>query len=131
MSKHLTAAQLTELKTLLEARKATIEARLQEVQEGQSRSDHAREILLQDSDDLSHRASDREVDLVASDMGSVDLARINAALERMKNGTYGYCDECGCEIPYARLKLEPQTQHCVTCKGRWEKRTAAVPDARM
>ncbi len=121
MSKHLTAAQLTELKTLLEARKATIEARLQEVQEGQSRSDHAREILLQDSDDLSHRASDREV----------DLARINAALERMKNGTYGYCDECGCEIPYARLKLEPQTQHCVACKGRWEKRTAAVPDARM
>ena len=48
-----------------------------------------------------------------------------------ESGTYGECDECGCDIPFARLQIEPQTQHCVTCKSRWERETAAVPTARM
>lgn len=131
MSKHLTDAQLSELKALLEQRKAAIEQRLDQVQDGKSRAEHAREVLLQDGDDAPQRSSDREVDLAMSDMGAVDLARVNAALERMGNGSYGECEECGCDIPYARLKLEPQTQHCVDCKSKWEKDTASVPTARM
>ena len=45
MSKPLTAAQLQELKTLLEQRKAEIEGRLHEVRDGQTRAEHAREII--------------------------------------------------------------------------------------
>lgn len=131
MGKHLTTEQLAELQSLLEQRKAAIEGRLSEVHDGQSRTDHAREVLLQDGDDAPQRSSDREVDLHMSDMGAIDLARVNAALERIATGTYGECDECGCDIPFARLKLEPQTQHCVDCKSRWEKNTASVPTARM
>ena len=131
MGKHLSAAQLAELKSLLEQRKAEIEGRIDEVRDGQSRVEHARDIIETRGSVERQHSSDREVDLALSDMGAVDLARVNAALERIENGTYGECDECGCDIPFARLQIEPQTQHCVACKSRWERETAAVPTARM
>ncbi len=131
MSKPLTTEQRNELKALLEQHKAQIEDRLHEVQEGQSRSEHARELIATRGSVERQHSSDLEVDMAMSDMGAVELARINAALERMELGTYGICEECGCHIPYERLKLEPPTQHCVACKARWEHETGATPKSNM
>ncbi len=127
----LSPAQIDELKQVLEGRKTAIQARLVEVQDGKSRVEHAREILQQDDDDAPQRESAREVSLAASDMGEVDLARVNGALMRIANGTYGICDACDCPIPYARLQVEPQTQHCVACKSEWEQSHGVVPTAKM
>ena len=127
----LSPAQIDELKQVLEARKTAIQVRLVEVQDGKSRVEHAREILQQDDDDAPQRESAREVSLAASDMGEVDLARVNGALMRIANGTYGICDACDCPIPYARLQVEPQTQHCVACKSEWEQSHGVVPTAKM
>jgi DnaK suppressor protein len=63
----------------------------------------------------------REVDQALTEMDADDLTRIARALKAMADGSYGECGECGCAIPFERLKIEPQTEHCVTCKGRWEK----------
>lgn len=41
--------------------------------------------------------------------------RIEAALKRMDEGEYGYCAECGEEIPRPRLELDPTAAHCVEC----------------
>lgn len=41
--------------------------------------------------------------------------RINAAFLRMKEGEYGYCADCGEDIPVKRLELDPTVQTCVTC----------------
>ena len=127
----LSPTQIDELKQALEARKEAIQARLDEVQDGKSRVEHAREVLQQDGDDAPQRGSDREVSLATSDMGAVDLARVNGALARIANGTYGLCDACDCPIPYARLQVEPQTQHCVACKSEWEQSHGLVPKAKM
>ena len=62
----------------------------------------------------------REVDSRLSRIDAEDLARIDRALEAMDEGSYGLCDECGCAIPFERLKIEPMTQHCVACKSAWE-----------
>ena len=131
MRTRLNASQLAELQAVLLQRKADIEQRLQQVHGGQTRAEHARTVLLQDGDDAPQRSSDREVDLALSDMGAVDLARIQAALDRMDAGVYGVCDECGEEIGFARLQLEPQTSHCVNCKSRWEKETGKATFHRM
>ena len=130
-SSPLSPAQITELQQALETRQAEIQARLTEMQGGKSRVEHAREVLQQDGDDAPQRDSDREVSLATSDMGAVDLARVNGALARIANGTYGLCDACDCPIPYARLQVEPQTQHCVACKSEWEKNQGIVPTAKM
>jgi DnaK suppressor protein len=43
------------------------------------------------------------------------IARIIAALERMDKGEFGYCLDCGDEIPYARLQADPTAHLCVSC----------------
>ncbi len=43
------------------------------------------------------------------------LEEITDALERIKQGSYGRCEECRCPIPKARLQALPYTRHCVAC----------------
>ena len=43
------------------------------------------------------------------------LQRIEAALGRIEDGEYGYCAECGDEIPPKRLAIEPTIERCVDC----------------
>lgn len=44
------------------------------------------------------------------------LLNIEAALEKIKNGTYGLCEKCNQRIPIEILKLNPETQWCSKCK---------------
>lgn len=43
------------------------------------------------------------------------LKAIEAALKRIDADDYGWCDECGEEIPIGRLKLDPCAMRCVAC----------------
>jgi DnaK suppressor protein len=47
-----------------------------------------------------------------------ELGRIDTALERLKEGEYGYCVSCGEEIAPKRLELDPAVPVCVICAGR-------------
>ena len=44
-----------------------------------------------------------------------DLVRIDAAERRLRDGDYGYCNECGEEIPDGRLEIDPMAESCVNC----------------
>jgi DnaK suppressor protein len=46
------------------------------------------------------------------------LADVDRALEKLDDGTYGRCDECGRAIPAARLEAVPATAYCVECSAR-------------
>ncbi len=48
------------------------------------------------------------------------LDQIEAAIERIEDGSYGYCDECGVKIPDARLQAIPYTAQCVRCASQRE-----------
>ena len=75
------------------------------------------------SADWSEQASERENDEVLESLGNSseqELALIKFALLRIENGTYFQCDECGEEIPTARLELLPFTAHCVNCAEKIE-----------
>jgi DnaK suppressor protein len=48
----------------------------------------------------------------------VELARIDAALERLGGGEYGYCVTCGQAIEPKRLELDPSTPLCLGCARR-------------
>ena len=41
--------------------------------------------------------------------------RLQAALGRMEEGEYGYCEDCGDEIAAGRLRLDPSVTRCVEC----------------
>ncbi len=38
-----------------------------------------------------------------------------AALHRLDEGEFGYCDDCGDAIAEARLKTNPALMHCISC----------------
>ncbi len=44
------------------------------------------------------------------------LKNIVAALDRIENGTYGYCENCQKEINIERLKAYPEANTCINCK---------------
>ena len=44
-----------------------------------------------------------------------DLVRIEAAQRRLRDDEYGYCEECGEEIPDGRLAIDPMAEFCVNC----------------
>jgi DnaK suppressor protein len=60
---------------------------------------------------------DRELDLVLSAQARAAAAEIDRALEKIQNGTYGLCEQCGQQIPEARLQALPQAALCVACKS--------------
>ena len=43
------------------------------------------------------------------------LAEIDAAAERLADGTYGVCARCGAAVPDARLEARPTARTCVAC----------------
>jgi len=48
------------------------------------------------------------------------LKKIDEALERINNGTFGICESCGEEISLKRLEARPVTTLCIDCKTRQE-----------
>jgi DnaK suppressor protein len=60
---------------------------------------------------------DREMDLVLSAQARAAAVEIDRALAKIDAGTYGTCEQCGRDIPVARLQALPQATLCVTCKS--------------
>ena len=57
--------------------------------------------------------------LMASKSGRL-LYHIDEALRRIKDGTFGKCQECGEEISTARLEAVPHARLCIACKEKEE-----------
>lgn len=79
------------------------------------------------SADWNEQATERENDEVLESLGNAaerELANINAALKRIEDGSYFYCEDCGDDIPPARLELLPFSTLCVSCAEDLEYRSA-------
>jgi len=50
-----------------------------------------------------------------------NLQEVDLALEKIKKGTYGLCEECHKEIDQARLKAMPTARWCLSCKNKLNK----------
>jgi DnaK suppressor protein len=53
-----------------------------------------------------------------------DIAQVDRALDRLANGSYGLCSDCGQPIPPKRLEARPTATLCVSCQGKREAREA-------
>ena len=74
--------------------------------------------------DLADRAStetDRSIELRARDRQRKLIAKIDAALSRIEDGTYGYCDETGEPISLKRLEARPIATLSIEAQERHER----------
>ena len=60
---------------------------------------------------------DRELDLHLSAQAHAAIEEIDAALDKITAGTYGFCESCGSPVPKARLEALPHARLCVSCKS--------------
>lgn len=75
-----------------------------------------------DPTDRATQESDRNFELRIRDRERKLMNKVKEALERLDNGEFGICEECGEEISEARLKARPVTTLCIDCKMEAEKR---------
>ncbi len=111
---------LDRFKKLLEEEKRKIIKHLEELEE------HA-------ENDLDNTAGvGDQLDLAALEMSQASLQKmgkreqsllnkINLAIAKIDEGTYGECEECGEDIAVARLEARPVAQLCIDCKTLQEK----------
>jgi DnaK suppressor protein len=81
--------------------------------------------------DLADRASsetDRAIELRARDRQRKLISKIDAALQRIEDNTYGYCEETGEPISLKRLEARPIATLSVEAQERHEKREKVYRD---
>lgn len=76
---------------------------------------------VQDIGDISANTYTRQILLSLNDGQRTILQEIDEALDRIKDGEYGICIECGDAIGKKRLEVRPQAKYCVDCKTEIEK----------
>ena len=72
----------------------------------------------------------QEVDLALMQMKSETLKKIDQALMRLEEGTYGRCQECETEIPAPRLRALPFASLCRECQQETENDARARREAK-
>jgi len=85
----------------------------------------------QNHPDLADRASsetDRAIELRARDRQRKLIAKIEAAIQRIDDGTYGYCEETGEPISLKRLEARPIATLSVEAQERHERRERVYRD---
>ncbi|MGA1840626.1 MAG: RNA polymerase-binding protein DksA [bacterium] len=75
---------------------------------------------LPDFADQSSFESDRNFLLRLRDRERRLLAKIDDALQRIEDGSFGICEECGKDIGIKRLKARPVVTLCIECKTKQE-----------
>jgi DnaK suppressor protein len=76
---------------------------------------------LADEVDVIQVNEDREMNFATRSLLVERANRLAEALERLRGGDYGTCQECGEAIAPARLKVMPEVTTCVRCQDRIER----------
>jgi RNA polymerase-binding protein DksA len=70
--------------------------------------------------DIGSDNFEQEFTLSLMENDGATLSHIETSLERIEEGSYGQCDECGVKIPKARLNAIPYAVLCIKCAERVE-----------
>ena len=73
----------------------------------------AKETQVEDSIDAVGSSENQALNFRMDTVASEELAQVQAALQRVEDGTYGTCVDCGRAISDARLEALPWTPYCV------------------
>ena len=118
-----------ELKQMLEERRREIQAEVQgKMRDVRAAGEVGKLNEVFDAVESSEADIQEDIELALIQMKSETLNKINEALRRLDEGTYGNCFECGDEIAEARLRALPFAVRCKDCE---EARETAEQRERM
>jgi DnaK suppressor protein len=110
--------ELEKYRRLLEQKKAELS---DELAKARSAEEETTEESTQDIADKAVSSYTREFLYSLTDGERTVLLRIDEALNRIDDGTYGFCLNCGTQMSDKRLAAVPWAPHCVDCQELAEK----------
>ncbi len=110
---HLTEAQIAELSAELDRVLRKLERSMRSTAEAMRpvKLDQTAVGRLSRIDSLQNQGLIRNL----QEREQAKLGQVVTAFQRMEDGTYGACVECGGEIPFERLMVFPETPTCTPC----------------
>jgi DnaK suppressor protein len=128
----LNAEQSTTMRARLRERASQLRAEIRNTLERSADETHVRIAeQARDTEDDSFSNLIVDLNLAEIDRDAGELRRIDTALARINEGSYGQCESCGQEIPQARLQAEPTALRCVKCQELFEKTHAVGATPRL
>jgi len=122
MKQILQARQLDELRSSMNARAAQLR---EEIRQTLLKSDEEQYAMIADQvhdlEDDSFADLMVDVNLAEIDRDLEELRLIDAAMLRMRDGSYGRCGQCGSPIDFDRLRAAPFASRCFDCQSAFER----------
>lgn len=109
----LNEKQLQELKEVLEKEAGELEAQLSSVSKTKDFGSDVETDFSQEADEAEEFANN----LGLQDTLKERLQNIEEALDKMSRGEYGKCENCGKDISFELLKVNPESKLCKDCKS--------------
>ncbi|HJY38538.1 MAG TPA: TraR/DksA family transcriptional regulator [Steroidobacteraceae bacterium] len=124
--------QTATMKARLRERAAQLRGEIQHTLERSTDETHVRIAeQARDTEDDSFSNLIVDLNLAEIDRDADELRRIDTALARLSEGSYGLCEDCGQRIPEARLEAEPTALRCIRCQELYEKTHAVGSTPRL
>jgi RNA polymerase-binding transcription factor len=109
--------QYDEIRHTLLTKHAELSSRLENIKSNITRGRSA------DSQEQAQELENAEVVDALGNEARHELTLIAKALDQIKQGTYGSCMDCGCQIAAARLHAQPFAERCINCATKAEARS--------
>ena len=102
-------------------------SRIEETGLSDTMSASASELSMYDNHpaDIADQVFERSKDLALRDNEHILLEKVEAALDKIKEGTYGVCNHCGNSINIKRLEALPSAVLCMKCQAESDERDLA------
>ncbi|WP_027346217.1 TraR/DksA family transcriptional regulator [Hamadaea tsunoensis] len=118
------AADTEKIRAALSARRDELREEHEEtlVAAAESQRDRLTDSAGDDQADTGTKTFEREQEITLANNILERINQVERALERLDEGSYGWCERCGNPIPVERLAAFPSATLCVTCKQLEERR---------
>lgn len=121
MSNGLTDSQLNSLREQLEARREELREEIRrELEDSEDETYAALAGNVHDTGEESIADVLNDVNLAVIDNHVREVREIELALHRVREGSYGMCEDCAQDIAFERLRAYPTAIRCIACQRKHE-----------
>jgi DnaK suppressor protein len=118
----LTTVQTSPFQIQLLAQRTALLAQIAEQRGGViSRAEAANDHFGKPEDSPAEVTTARDFEFAMGEHEIAALGAIDAALQRIADGSYGQCTDCGVTIPANRLQAAPEASRCIHCQEKAER----------
>jgi len=122
-----TVGQVAELRSILMSKREELTGMIRSVKKNVRDSCVSdRTQGVRDQVEASQSVAAEDIRLAFIQMQGGELQQIDAAIQRLENGTFGYCEDCNEEIAVERLKARLFATRCLSCAEELQKSAGRI-----